>query len=403
MNRWYWKFLTLGTLLCFLGMYLGTTCLSIGSTLLLGLGLPLLVAKRRDLAEHPLLKPFLLFLLALGLSAVFAESYPVLKTFFRLRYFLCLFVSGFVFARVPLLKKVISQIVLWVPFALTPIAILQRARLNSVINQLFGIPNIDHATGFLTHHSAFGLSLVYLLLIIYPQIRTQNSKTLKTFSFVSCFLCVVLVFLSFSRGAFVALAVSFCALFFAERLSGLRVALVSLFALACLAFIFLNSSLRDRFTNLDEARFSDRVELLSFSWDEFKRNPFLGHGFGRFKLELEKHPERQRRANNHGHPHNIYLSLASGAGSLGLVSFLWFVMVLTRALLRKIKTGLLFQENGSRERCWYLSLFGIWCAFLTGGLFDEFLLWNQIIIPTMTLLGSGFYTIGQSQSCPDSK
>lgn len=382
MKAWYWKLLGFGTFLCFLGMYLGTTCLSIGSSLMLVLGLPPLVLERRQLFNHPLFKPFCALVVAVAASMVFAEPFPFFKPFFKLRYFLCVFVSGIVFTRFPLTQKTILKTVLYLPIILTPMAVLQRLDLNHFIHSIFDIHSVGHATGFLTHHSAFGLSMVYALLLILPQISSQESKSRQLLMSVSCLLCLISVFLSFSRGAFVALLFSLGALFFFQRLNRTKIILVSALIFLIGSSIFLNPAIKDRLTNFDKSRFTDRLELLSFGWDEFKRRPFFGHGFGRFGIELQKYPDRLERANHHGHAHNIYLDLASGAGIFGLFSFLWFSFVLFRNLYRRAK-----EETQS---AYFLSLLGIWCAFSIGGLFDEFLLWNQIIIPTMTLLGAVF-------------
>jgi len=382
MNHWYWKLLGFGTFLCFLGMYLGTTCLSVGSSLMLTLGFPLLFLERKQLFNHPLFKPFCAFVLAVTASIIFAEPFPFFKPFFKLRYFLCVFISGLVFSRFPVLRKAILGTVICIPIFLAPIAILQRLGMNHFIHSIFNIHSVEHATGFLTHHSAFGLSMVYAFLLLFTQIQRESPKPFKWLIRFACFLCIVSVFLSFSRGAFVAFMVSFGVAFFGGKLSFQRFAVGFTVLLAIAIPVFLNSSLKDRFTNFDKARFTDRIELLSFAWDEFRKNPFLGHGFGRFGIELAKYPERQQRASDHGHAHNVFLDLASGAGLLGLASFLWFTSVVFKELLRR--------QKALRSQSWNLSLIGIWCAFLTGGLFDEFLLWNQIIIPTLTLLGSTF-------------
>lgn len=363
-------------------MYLGTTCLSIGSSLVLVLGVPLLFLERRQLFNHPLFKPFCAFVLAIAASIIFAEPFPFFQPFFKLRYFLCVFISGLVFSRFPVLRKVLLRTVICLPIFIAPFAFLQRLGMNHFTHSKFNIHSIDHATGFLTHHSAFGLSMVYAFLLLFTHIEKKSPRSLKWLISFSCFLCIVSIFLSFSRGAFVAFIFSFGIVFFLGKLSFQRFVLGFTVLLAIAIPVFLNSSLKDRFTNFDRARFTDRMELLSFAWDEFKKKPVLGHGFGRFGTELAKYPERQQRASNHGHAHNIFLDLASGSGLLGLLSFLWFVFVVFKELLIRQKTA--------NYRSWYLSLFGIWCAFLSGGLFDEFLLWNQIIIPTMTLLGSAF-------------
>jgi len=364
-------------------MYLGTSFLSLGSTLVLLLGLPFLAMDYRHFSKHTLFRPFCFLVGALLVSIFFAEPFPYQKTLFKLRYFLCLFVSTFVFSRLPKTWDKIQKASLFIPSVLGPLAILQHKQLIGFLNHWFDIPQISHATGFLTHHTAFGLSMVYAFQLLLPRITKSNPKRLNVFLRLSCVLCVVAVLCSFSRGAFAALVVSSGLVFFLQGFAFRKWITLSILVFLFSIPIFLNSSLRDRFVNVDRSKFSDRLELYSFAWDEFKRRPFVGHGFGRFSLELEKYPERKARSGGHGHAHNMFLDFLAGSGVLGLGAFLWYLWVLNSQVWSKFRGAI-------ERKTWFSSLFGIWTAFLVGGLFDEYLLWNQVLIPTMILLGSAF-------------
>jgi len=374
--------LAVGTLLSFLGMFLGTTCLSLGSSLLLLLGIPVLMKEWRQLWDHALFKPFLAFLGALVISIIFSEPFVFSKTLLKFRYFLCLFISSFVFSFQPLVRNWILKAAQFLPWILTPLALLQYLDRLSPVYLWLGIPPPPHASGLLTHHSAFGLSMVYLFYLVLPQLSQEHSPRRRLFLLGSCLLCLLAVLCSFSRGALLAWCVSFfTVLLSSKKIASRKILLVFLFASLTISSL-LSAPLKERFTQWDRSKFTDRIELLSFAWDEFKAHPFLGHGFGRFALELEKYPERKARAGNQGHSHNIYLDLLAGSGMLGFFTFCWFLVVGFRYLLRKRKQ--------QKDSVWNCAIWGVWVSFLCGGLFDEYFLWSQILIPTMVLLGLTF-------------
>lgn len=370
-----------GTFLCVIGMYLGTTVLSLGSILLLLFSLPLVFQNHKSLLKHPLLAPYIFLCLAISLSIFLAEPFPFFRPLFKFRYFLCLFFADLVFSIQPNIRLWIMNSVYFLVPLLTLVAALQFLQLYYPLKEWFGILTSPDASGFLTHHTAFGLSMVYAFHLMLSQFSTRKSILVNLLIGILCALCVLSVLFSYSRGALLALVVSFSFIVLRNmRQIRFSKSILPLILCAMVFFsIFLRSSFKDRFTGFERARFSDRIELTSFAWDEFKKSPFLGHGFGRFPIELAKYPERASRAGGHGHAHNIFLDLLAGSGLLGFLSFLWFVLIVFKQLLRK---------TNQIDASWRSAVLGIWVAFLLGGLFDEYLLWDQILIPTMTLLGS---------------
>ncbi len=386
---WSFRVLVAATFLSYLGMYLGTTFLSVGSALMLVVGAPFLLVNLKGLIRHPVFKPFMFFLLTVGLSICFAEPYPFLKPFLKLRYFLCLLVSSLVFTLVPSLRKVFLRASWWIAPVFSILAILQYLKLFNPLKLFFGTITPVDATGLLTHHTAFGLSMVFVFHLIVSQVKKSRSRSLRWFLVVSASLCVIAVVCSLSRGAIVALVFSVLVVFLSGRSLKAGLMMLGLILLVCTLPLILSAPSRERLTRLDRTVFKDRLSLLSFGWEEFRKHPLMGHGFARFPFELAKYPQKKEDTGEHGHSHNVYLDLLAGTGVLGFLGFIWIVLVMSKSLLKNLRKC---RGSGESEekREWLLGISGVWYAFLAGCLFDEYLLWSQILIPTMTIMGSAF-------------
>jgi hypothetical protein len=85
--------------------------------------------------------------------------------------------------------------------------------------------------------------------------------------------------------------------------------------------------------------------------------------------------------------------MGAGSGLLGLLGLIWFFFLIGKQIVLSYRKS----PRHSEDSNWFLGLWGIFVAFLFGGLFDEFLLWNQTLIPTLVILGSAF---GSGPSLP---
>jgi len=390
-----------GLALSLLGMYLGTACISLGSTLLLVFGTPLFLIHLKDLRLQRVLLAYFALLLAVVLSVFLAEPYPFWKPVSKLRYFVCFFASTWFYYRDPGLRMRITRVALLLSFLVGILAPLQVLGILSLPQWLFGVePNpvsgfehFSQATGLLRHHTAFGLSVIYLFHILLSQILSSRTASERNFHLAGCGFCVVAIFCSFSRGAWLTWFFStvFILFFYGDRRK--KILTLSLMASLVAGALAFSPSFRDRLSSLSLSQNTDRLEMVRFAVDEFKKHPLVGHGFGRFSYELKKYPERKLRSGGHGHAHNIYLDMGAGSGLLGLLGLLWFFFLIGKKIVLSYRKS----PRHSEDSTWFLGLLGIFVAFLFGGLFDEFLLWNQTLIPTLVILGSAF---GSESSLP---
>lgn len=383
-----------GLALSLLGMYVGTACISLGSSLLLLFGIPQLLTNRKKLPLQTLSIAYLALLISVILSVLFADPYPFWKPLLKLRYFLCLFVSSWLFFREPRIRSWICKVALALSFILGILAPLQVLGVLSIPelllgvepNPLTGFPHFFQATGLLRHHTAFGLSVIYLFHLLLAELLYSEGEKKQKWLFIGCGFCVIAIFCSFSRGTWLTWLISTVFVLFLHGDRRKKIGALSLIALLIVGTLAVSPSFRERISSFSLNQNTDRVELYRFALDEFTKRPVFGHGYGRFAFELEKYPERQLRSGGHGHAHNIYLDMGAGAGLLGLLSLLWFLFLIGK----KIIGGYQINSDNPVGRSWFLGLSGIFVAFSFGGLFDEFILWNQTLIPTLVFLGSAF-------------
>lgn len=80
---------------------------------------------------------------------------------------------------------------------------------------------------------------------------------------------------------------------------------------------------------------SRRLEIWSATMDLIKTHPLLGSGLGAYKTAISRHfrPVNEWRPEQ---AHNEYLELVAGAGVVGAVLGLWFLVIVGRELKQRL-------------------------------------------------------------------
>lgn len=188
--------------------------------------------------------------------------------------------------------------------------------------------------GGFSHYQTF--ANVYLLLFCLAAALaagTPRGPARSRRAAVAIFLGVVVVF-SFTRGIWLALAVSvavFCWLAARRRVRGAAVAL----AAAVLVVTLVPSSLSSRAASMTELGTNvERLLLWETAWNMIRDRPLLGVGAGNFRRFQEEYvrdevPMLMTRT----HTHNVWLQAAVERGIPGLLLLAWLLAaVLARAV-----------------------------------------------------------------------
>jgi hypothetical protein len=122
----------------------------------------------------------------------------------------------------------------------------------------------------------------------------------------------------------------------------------------------------------DQPRLEDPADLAptrwamwSTAWQVALDRPLLGVGIGNFRWHFRKYAGVDQPV---PHAHSAYFEWLSGTGFLGLLAFLWMVVELGRALIRRAASGLM-DTNGE---IWQLACTTSLAAWLAHGFFEAF-------------------------------
>lgn len=83
----------------------------------------------------------------------------------------------------------------------------------------------------------------------------------------------------------------------------------------------------------------ERVALLEAAWGMFQDHPLLGVGPGNYQLHARDYTSF-RPAWNQEFPHNVILHVASEAGIIGLLAFLWWTLAVLGLAYHRVKQSL---------------------------------------------------------------
>lgn len=110
---------------------------------------------------------------------------------------------------------------------------------------------------------------------------------------------------------------------------------------------------------------NDRRDMWSAGWRIFKQHPVIGNGVNTFFEHFKQFREDEDKYKKGSYAHNCYLQMAADIGILGLVSFLYFILVALYSNIRKM----IQNTDDFRNSLGLGLLIGI-IAFLTQAFFD---------------------------------
>ena len=183
-------------------------------------------------------------------------------------------------------------------------------------------------TSSFAHYNGFGAYLVvvlsFLLTALLPKAARFKSYSLMILTMFS----IVAIFLTFSRGSWIALGVSFIFLFIISRSNFKRLVPIILFAIG----IFLLPVFRERLLFIfKEGGDSDRFKYWLAACKMINEHPFIGMGVGTFMANFSKYLP----STNISYAHNCYLQIWAETGIFSLISFLVFTFSLVGLSIRR--------------------------------------------------------------------
>ena len=237
------------------------------------------------------------------------------------------------------------------------------------------------------HNFALFAGMVcFLALTIFLYYLKEQGSASKTGFYGAIFLLGVMsVFLSFSRGAYLALFGGVFAVFvlgfknkkikkvgssMGPDKKSLRSALAYLFFLIVLLLVFILSPARNRF--IDIFSFSDgsnvgRIQIMKDGFNIFKEHFLLGVGIGNAPLYYNEDIDYRSPSNSH----NTYLEIAIESGIGGLVVWLALLGGTILQLFRRLRSRL--EEANGLHKYLCLGLFGTLIFFAIHSVFEVFL------------------------------
>lgn len=276
-----------------------------------------------------------------------------------------------------------------------------------ILNGLFGLKldmnYLFRVSGTFLHPNILGGFLFFAILAAYYLYGTIASKWKRIGLQLLILLQFFTLYLSFSRSAILALAVStllWCALQWKHSVSFKKLAILggTVICGMVVGIVLLYPQIKARgglinYNSVSKNADSERVIYMKVAADMIKEHPLLGVGYNNF--QLHSHLVKPKFPDNHlfAKVHNIYLLIASESGLIGGGLFLLFLASLLRTAWGGLRTAEYFQEKAF--------LFATFLGFLIIGCCDFYFLEGpQGSLPFFGVAGL-LYGIGFSSSCAE--
>ncbi len=224
------------------------------------------------------------------------------------------------------------------------------------------------AYGGFPHPNIFGGWLAIGCLLALVLARDALTKTRAVLWTIASSAIAVTLFLTFSRGAWIAATVGVvCITIRSRRSQFFRVALVSSLVAVCIIGFSQQELFFSRLSStgrLEQKSIETRLESFRFGWQLVRQLPFFGTG-----PNAELQGRGKLFANEQESPHNVFLLALVDVGIIGVLFFGWCIW----RIVRKAAT--------SDRLFWFVPL-----SIL--GLFDHFLwsYWSGQALVTLTIL-----------------
>jgi len=185
--------------------------------------------------------------------------------------------------------------------------------------------------GTLGNPNTAGSYIASLSVLCLGFLLTPLERRYKFLAELALILSSVALVLTFSRGGWVAFAISvtlFCLFAYLRGQLSLRVILV-IAVIAMLLFVFFGDIILTRLFGDDKGSAFSRIEMMGFALRMIKDHPLFGVGINNFGIMLEKYIPIFYDKELHT-VHNKYLLVWAETGIIGLVPFLVFLLSIVR-------------------------------------------------------------------------
>ena len=221
--------------------------------------------------------------------------------------------------------------------------------------------------------------LIFSIPIIFAVCFFSNNKIWKSVSLIMGSVLFLNLVFSGSRGALIAVIISFSVIIFFLKSKSIKFILFFINICLCIFILFFmptNYSIIKNRASIDE-----RVRLFSSSISIFKDYPILGSGPGMYEKLLYKYQPTGGYADGGGHlhTHNTYLEVAAEMGIIGLMVFLAIFILYFRKTFKSIK---MIKDNNIRAIQIGLMgaiianlMYAMSCTIITVGIQEAVLFW----------------------------
>ena len=347
-------------------------------------GVVIILRNRTKVHKLPLFWPFLVFLVISALSTISAESVSAsISELIKLSNILIIYILVFDWIKTKKdfnsLIKIIPLTII-VPAAVAVYQLIFNMGLNfgGLSNRLYG--TFGHPNAF-----AYYLVLIIAVVIIYfsLQFKQRGGQEKERWPAVLLIIVfIVLLLFTYTRGAWIALAVF---LFIIGILKFRKQLVIGLVIVGVIAGIY---ALLDNFlVNQYQYDLQERVPLVSRitskneeadSWDWrlqmyqemaplIWERPILGNGLGSFTLIRDRESTNPYEALE---AHNDYLRLSIETGLLGLAAYLVMIVLILKHLIALI---IYCKKNKPEYFLWSIGLLGLALAFYIASFADNLL------------------------------
>jgi O-antigen ligase len=252
----------------------------------------------------------------------------------------------------------------WLRGASSPLLIVEETRYTGALRyRPYGLFKMT-----LTYACAYAMFAVYPFSFSFRYLK--NSRWRFWFYQICSWIILASVFLTFSRGVWLAMIPVFAGLLFILNRRFLVIA-TAICTIVVIGVVSISPALQARmasFTDMKHQSNSDRMIVWSANWEMFKDNPFFGVGYQKNgPPRVLDYYEKMGISKNAfaSHAHNVYLNFLAGTGLPGFLLYLSFTLGIFFIGCRNVR-----KLSSSRSFLFYfaLSALAAQAIFMLGGL-----------------------------------
>lgn len=240
--------------------------------------------------------------------------------------------------------------------------------------------NFGRLTATFENPNVYGTFLLIAIPIILMAAIFAKGWRAKVFFGISTALATVNMFLTYSRGCYVALFIALAILLFCKGKGWLWAGVGAV----ALSPLYLPESVLQRIMsigNLADGSVSYRINIWKGAFAMFQRYWWMGVGIGDVAFASIYQSEALTAMENALHAHNLFLQTACESGVLGLLVLILFI-------LYTFRSGISAMQNTSGFSKWMrLTFVAVWIGLLVQGVTDYIFYNNNLFAIIMVLLG----------------